>query len=466
MSGVRALHDQATTAEAAIEWVMAHSGADATFATVFTEETRLTRMAGLTVHQHVGEVTRRIYLRTVWQGREVEVNGDDLSEKGLQRLLSKSWDLAATGRAAKAKALESHGGGRESFDVSEEAARVADLTDTDRALLLLRMRDVFRRAGVDGAGNVKQQVATLAYGDSAGARRFAAIPSLSAVAVGLDLDNLASGYQSWAGSDVASFDPEGMATKAAIRCLLGRRPRLVEPTDLPVILEPAAVAQLLFHLNFRSLGLFGASSAIRKQNVVYDNLGWKLTSERFTLVDDFRAPGMVRVPFDFEGRDRKRLEIVVAGVANEIAHDVGTAAVLGAESTGHALPKTAGFGPSPQHLALEAGDTSVADMIASMDLGILVSRIHGFVSPLSGKQGFLSGTTRDGVFLVEKGSIAAPIRNLRWRDRIFDAFGTISAVSREREMHFTDELLFPTQTLVPTIRLERFNFVDAQRWSE
>lgn len=476
MTGTAALAEQADIASEAVARAVAVSPADMTTATVFSEQTSLTRMAGLRVHQHVTEITRRIYVRAVWDGREAHVHGDDLSESGIERLLLRSREAAAQGRkatlpgelatssAARQMSVASSTSG--SARDAEAASAIADLTDRDRTLMLLQMRDVFRRSGTDGAGNVKQQLATLAYGDSTGARRIASFPNLSVISVALDAVANASGYQCWAGGDLQLLDIEELAGKAAIRCLLGRHPKLTEPESVPVILEPAAVAQLLFHLNFRSLGLFGARSAIRKQNIVYDHIGQQLTSKHVTLVDDTHATGMIRVPFDFEGLDRVRLPLIEAGVVQGIAHDLSTARTLGASSTGHALPKAAGTGPTPQHLVMAAGDTSAADIIASTERGLLVSRLHGFVSPLSGKQGFLSGTTRDGVFLVERGKITTPIRNLRWRDRIFEAFSRIDAVSTEREMHFTDELPFPTQTLVPTVRLSGFNFVDAQRWAE
>lgn len=467
MNGSSTLMEQADIASEAAARAVAMSPADATSATVFCEQTNLTRMAGLRVHQHVSEVTRRIYVRTVWEGREAHVHGDDLTAAGIERLLRTSEAAATRGRKATLKGdLEMPGEMSRSAASEQAATDIADLSDRDRALLLLQMRDVFRRSGTDGAGNVKQQLATLAYGDSVGVGRVANFPNLSVIAVALDPAANASGYQCWAGGDLQALDIQAMARKAAIRCLLGRHPKPFEPVAWPVILEPAAVAQLLFHLNFRSLGLFGANSAIRKQNIVYDHIGETLTSEMVTVIDDTYAPGMIRVPFDYEGRDRIRLPIIEAGVARGIAHDLSTARSLGASSTGHALPKGAGTGPTPQHLVMAAGDKTTADIIATTERGILVSRLHGFVSPLSGKQGFLSGTTRDGVFLVENGSITTPIRNLRWRDRIFEAFGRIDAVSMEREMHFTDELPFPTQTLVPTVRLSRFNFVDTQRWTE
>ena len=176
------------------------------------------------------------------------------------------------------------------------------------------------------------------------------------------------------------------------------------------------------------------------------------------------------MPFDCEGVDKRQLDLVASGVARGIAHDLSSAARFGVAPTGHAQPPGlnaetgSDFGPTPLHLVMEPGDSSVAELIESTEYGVLVSRIHGFVSPLSSKSGYMAGTTRDGLFLIENGRITGPIRNFRWMDRIFSAFSTVEGISKERRIQFTDELWFPLFALVPTVKLGSFNFVDTQRW--
>lgn len=454
----------------AIEFGLKESAADATEVLVLAENTSLTRFTNLAIHQNVTEIHHRVFCRTIWGKRLVIVESDNLSKEAMSEMLLRSEKLAPA--VTPSTTLPG-------FDYTVQASGQQSLPDKDtfnpatascgpedRAQIVDRVCGVFRRYGVNGAGNVRVRLLEMAVGNSSGLRRYAPFSIIALVVVGLDEANWSSGYQNWIGRDIESMDAEGLARNAAIKCLMGRRPELIEARPMAAILEPPAVAQLLFHLNFRSLGVFGAQAAGRNESVIFDNLGSKITSPDISIYDDAGTDGFVPMPFDCEGVNKKRLELVDNGVACGIAHDLTTASRFDQSPTGHALTPGNKFGPTPLHLVMEAGNSSVSDLIESTDLGVLVSRIHGFVSPLSGKEGYMAGTTRDGLFLVENGRIAGPIRNFRWMDRIFSAFETVDGISRDRVVQFTDELGLPAFALVPTIRLRRFNFVDVQRWSE
>ena len=64
-------------------------------------------------------------------------------------------------------------------------------------------------------------------------------------------------------------------------------------------------------------------------------------------------------------------------------------------------------------MILEGGKSSMDDLIASVDRGLLITHfwyIRG-VNPQTLQQ---TGLTRDGVFLIENGKIAAPVMNFRF----------------------------------------------------
>ena len=455
-----------------IEFALKESGADATEVVIRGENTNLTRFTGLAMHQNVTENNHQVLFRTIWGGRVVIVESNDLSKEATRKALLRSEKLAAeVTPSATLPDFDYAAKSSREYDVVTFSQSTASCGPEDRAQIVDRVCGVFRRCGVNGAGNIRVRLLELAVGNSSGLRRYAPSSIVALVVVALDETNNSSGYQNWIGRDIESMNPEGLAYEVAIKCLMGRNPKVLEARPMVAILESPAVAQLLFHLNFRSLGVFGAKSAGNRDSIVFDHLGKRITSPDISIYDDMRADGLVPMPFDYEGVEKKRLELIKGGMASGIAHDLTSASKLDQTPTGHAqLPinrETGGeFGPSPQHLVMEAGSSSVSDLIESTEYGVLVSRIHGFVSPLSGKEGYMAGTTRDGLFLIESGRIAGPIRNFRWMDRIFSAFETVDGISRERKVQFTDELWFPTMALVPTIKLGRFNFVDVQRWSE
>lgn len=454
----------------AVQFGLQSSPADATEVLVLAESTDLTRFANLAIHQNVTETQYQIFFRTVWDGRLVVFKCNDLTEEAMRKALLRSEELAAAVSPSSALPdfsypVASHATNERQKAVTFNLA-TANCGAGERAQIVDRVCNVFRSCGVDGAGNVRVRRLEMAVGNSAGLRRYAPFSIIALVAVALDAANNASGYSTWLGRDIEAMKPESLAKEAAIKCLMGRKPRLIEAQPMTAILEPPAVAQLFFHLNFRSLGVWGAQSASNRDNIVFDNLGQQITSEAITVYDEMMTNGLAPMPFDYEGVDKQRLDLIVKGVAKGIAHDLTSATKCGHTPTGHAQIPGSEFGPSPQHLVIEAGGNSVSNLIESTEYGVLVSRIHGFVSPLSGKEGLLAGTTRDGLFLIENGRVTGPIRNLRWMDRIFSAFDTVEGISNERKVQFTDELWFPTCVVAPTIKLGRFNFIDVQRWTE
>ena len=54
-------------------------------------------------------------------------------------------------------------------------------------------------------------------------------------------------------------------------------------------------------------------------------------------------------------------------------------------------------------------------MIASTERGLLITRLW-YIRVLQPKTMQLTGLTRDGVFLVEKGKVSDPVTNFRWNE--------------------------------------------------
>lgn len=456
-----------------IEFALKESKADATEVVIQAENTSLTRFTGLSIHQNLTENTSQILLRTIWDGKVVSVASNDLSKEATRNALLRSEMLATeTTSSITPPDFDYAARSSEEHDMNTFSQSTASCGPKDRAQIVNQACEVFRKCGVNGAGNVRIHLSELAVGNSFGLRRYAPFSIIALVVVALDENSNSSGYQNWVGRDIESMDTRRMAHEVAIKCLMGRNPIVIEAQPMTAILEPPAVAQLLFHMNFRSLGVFGAKSARNSDSIIFENLGKRITSPEISIYDDLTTDGFVPMPFDYEGINKKRLDLVRNGVAKGIAHDLVSSVEFGTKPTGHAQtpginPETGTeFGPSPQHLVMEAGKSSVSELIESTEYGVLVSRIHGFVSPLSGKEGYMAGTTRDGLFMIKDGKIVGPIRNFRWMEHIFSAFETVEGISRDRKVQFTDELWFPTMALVPTLKLGKFNFVDVQRWSD
>ena len=64
--------------------------------------------------------------------------------------------------------------------------------------------------------------------------------------------------------------------------------------------------------------------------------------------------------------------------------------------------------------------------------------------------------TRDGTFLIEKGRVARPLKNLRFTQSILEAFGNVEALGREAKMVRSG--FGNIVTFAPAAKIERFRF--------
>jgi predicted Zn-dependent protease len=144
------------------------------------------------------------------------------------------------------------------------------------------------------------------------------------------------------------------------------------------------------------------------------------------------------------------------GVARDVVYDRETAARDGRESTGHALPAPNTHGPLPMNLFLATGDAAPEDLLAGIERGIYVTRFW-YVNVVHPTETVLTGMTRDGTFLIERGEIGPPIRNLRFTMSVLEALSGVERIGR-------DPYLLPGWlggSVVPALRLGRFRFSGA-----
>jgi predicted Zn-dependent protease len=104
------------------------------------------------------------------------------------------------------------------------------------------------------------------------------------------------------------------------------------------------------------------------------------------------------------------------------------------------------------------GSSSKAAMLSSMDRGIWVTRFH-YVNIVHPRRGVLTGMTKDGTFLVEKGRIVRPVRNLRFTQAMPEAFSRVEAISSDTRLVGAE--YSGINARVPALRIGRFAFTGA-----
>ena len=125
------------------------------------------------------------------------------------------------------------------------------------------------------------------------------------------------------------------------------------------------------------------------------------------------------------------MTLIERGVCRDVVYDAQTATRAGRRSTGHGLPAPNSYGPFPLNMLMAPGDASHEELVRGLDRGLLVTRFH-YTNPVHPKLAIVTGMTRDGLFLVERGEIVGPVRNLRFTQSYLAALAGVEAVGRDR----------------------------------
>jgi predicted Zn-dependent protease len=269
---------------------------------------------------------------------------------------------------------------------------------------------------------------------------------------------MASDSSGWAKASAcnhADLDPVGLARRAAGKATASRAPRELEPGRYTVILEPAAVLDLAGQMFMD----FSATAIRDGRSFLNDRMGQKLFGENITIHDDVWHPGQAGAPFDGEGVPRKRLTLVDRGVVREIAYGRQAAALAGVEPTGHGFPLPNELGEAPMNIVIAGGDTSVEDMVASTERGILVTRLW-YIREVDPYEKIFTGMTRDGTFLVEGGVVTAGLRNFRFNQSLIEMLSNVEALSPA--VRASGEESF--DLVAPAMKVRDFNFTEVTRF--
>ena len=188
----------------------------------------------------------------------------------------------------------------------------------------------------------------------------------------------------------------------------------VAPGRYTVILEEEAVAELLLYLGMTALN---GLDYLEGRSLYSGRLGEKPYPDRITLRDDPTDARGANVSFDFEGVPKAPVTLIREGALEQVAWDTATARRAGEVNTGHALPAPNPFGPVPSNLVLAPGTASRRELLAQVDRGLLITRFH-YVNLVDESKTILTGMTRDGTFLIERGEVVGAVQDLRWVESI------------------------------------------------
>jgi predicted Zn-dependent protease len=415
----------------------------------------LTRFANNRVTQNVETTGAALVLR-VFAGKRGgwrlgRASTSDLSPAGLQRVAERAREAAAVGRPDP-ELLPLLGPQRYREPPPGFFPATAARQPAERARQVRLACRLARAAGLEAAGIAADSAGLVALANTAGlfAWHRQTRADFSVTATGADG---ASGWAEESAPDAKRLDAERVAAEAVRIARAARKPRRLPAGRYTVVLPPEAATEFLFFLAFH--GLSGLAH-LEGRTFARGKLGQAVMGPEVTIDDDSFRPETPGRPFDFEGTPKRPVTFVERGRLVAVAHDRATARTAGgrARSTGHALPQPNAWGPLPEHLGLAPGTESLDKLVRSTKRGLLVTHFH-YTNLLDPMDLSLTGMTRDGLFLVERGEVVAPARNFRFTDSVLRVFKNLSGITRERKYA---PGFFGGAFLVPGLRVEGFNF--------
>ncbi|HEY3378195.1 MAG TPA: metallopeptidase TldD-related protein [Armatimonadota bacterium] len=437
-----------------IDAALRHSPADQTEIVLSFTEQGLTRLANGGIHQHMAMANGEARVRAVLGTRVGVATSNRLTAESVRELVDQAVAIARVSEPNPECAVlptpetAEYAGLAGAVPTPILEVALDALTPERRADVAAVLVQTAQGNGVTAAGHVASALSALAVGNSHGVRAYHRWPSCGIMAIMTQPG--ASGYADWAGTDLSTAPAAEIAARACRKCLASQGATTVAPGAYTVILEPPAVAEMLAMLAYIGLG---ATAFQEGRSFMSDRVGETLVGDNISLRDDTYHPGMLTMPFDFEGTPKRVVPFFTHGVARGVVHDTATARKAGVASTGHALPAPNPAGPLPMHLVLDTGDQTMDSLIGGVERGILVTRFH-YVNIVHPKETTLTGMTRDGTFLIEDGSLTHAVQNMRFTQSILAALSQVTGIERH-QTSINQEGLY---CLAPALRIAQFTF--------
>ena len=411
----------------------------------------LTRFANNAIHQNVAERGLTVSVRTAVDGRTARATTNRVDEDSLRGAIESSLSLAHS-QPQDPKLLPLPGAQRYR-KVSRFSMPTVTLTPEDRARAVRRACDLAVKRGQVAAGIFASGQSQTAMGNSRGL--FAAYRETHAEFSITMQEQPAASWAKANSANVRDFDPQELAARASEKAHRATNARELPPGHYTVILEPSAVLDIVGFLFYD----FAATALADKRSCLNDRMGKQIFGKNISVVDDAYDPLQLGAPFDGEGIPRERVLLVDRGVPKGLVYSRASAKIAKSKPTGHGFMLPNEHGEAPVNLVFGGGNSSIEEMIASTDRGLLVTRLW-YIREVDPYEKIMTGMTRDGLFLVEKGRVTSAVRNFRFNQSLLEMLRNVELMGPA--VRATGEEAF--EMVVPAMKVRDFHFSEVTKF--
>jgi PmbA protein len=430
----------------------------------------LTRFANNVIHQNVADENYGVSVRTVFGGRTARASTNKLDEESLKRVVLASENLAKVQQPdpdllpmPTPQEADSVNGGRAT--PSRHFAQTAAITPEDRAATVGEIVGVAKQHKLTTAGIFSSSASVEGICNSNGLMDWHTQTSAEISITMLAKDS--SGWQKSNSPDVSNLNPLAVAEIAARKAIESAEPREISAGKYTVILEPAAVLDIVGFMFWD----FAGQAILDERSFLNNRMGTQLFGENIDIFDDVAHPLQSGSPFDGEGMRRQRVPLIENGVVKRVVYARGTAekmkksehatkvGLIAATGHGFLLPNEMGEMPVNIVFGEPASPQTVEKMISSTEDGVLVTRLW-YIREVDPYEKILTGMTRDGTFLIENGKLAGGVRNFRFNESLIHMLSNVEAMGQI--VRASGEESF--DMVVPAMKVRDFNFTEVTKF--
>ena len=443
-----------------------YSNADEVEALFYGGESELTRFANNTIHQNVAEENYAVSVRTALGGRTARATTNKFDDESLKRVVLASESLAKVQHPDPDLLPMPASGGKGNGSVStRHFAETAAITPEQRAEAVKKVVEVAAKHKLTTAGIYSTAESVEGVFNSRGLADWHRQTSSEISITMLAADS--SGWQKANSPNVAQLDAVTLAEIAASKASESAGPREIPAGKYTVILEPAAVLDIVGFMFFD----FGGLAILDQRSFLNNRVGTQLFGENINIGDDVSHPLQSGAPFDGEGMRRQRVPLVENGVVKRLVYARATAEKMKnsehkdkvgpIEPTGHGFPIPNEMGEAPMNIVFGAPrePKSVDQMIAATERGVLVTRLW-YIREVDPYEKILTGMTRDGTFYVEGGKVRHGVRNFRFNESLIHMLSNVEEMGSP--VRASGEESF--DMVVPAMKVQEFNFTEVTKF--
>ena len=315
-------------------------------------------------------------------------------------------------------------------------------------------------AGFAGAdrlyGYAHHVVETTLVGTSTGLRRRFTQPTGS-----VEINAKRGTASAWAGVSTPWFidvPVDSMLEDLSVR--LGWAERTIE---LPAgryetLMPPSTVADMMIYLGWSMDGR-GAQEGRTALSAPGGGtrVGEKLTDLALTMYSDPSAPGLECSPFVHTAAGSERLSVFDNGLGIDRVDWIRDGAIA---SLVYPRAAAAEFGTAPavpaDNLLMTGGTSDLDQMIAATERGLLLTTLW-YIRTVDPTTLLLTGLTRDGVYLIEDGTVTAAVNNFRFNESPLDLLRRATEAGIPEKTLPREWSDWATRAVMPTLRIPDFH---------